>query len=113
LPTFTCAHIMVIQVTTFWIGILLNILQAFSMVPYFAYMSTKLLPTKTFESHPIRMIYSWTCMPSSTTSILAHAFNTPTKVRKFGYTFSYYICQNSFNKFSPFPHFMCPNIMAL
>ncbi len=56
--------------------------------------------------------HSWTCMPSSKATTLAHAFNTPTKARKFGYTLSYYICQNNFNNFCPFPHFMCPNIMA-
>ncbi len=70
------------------------------------------IPTKTLESRPAWMIYSWTCMPSSKGTTLPHTFNTPTKLRKFGYTLSYYICQNSFNNLCPFPHFMCPNIMA-
>jgi hypothetical protein len=35
---------------------LLNTLQASSMLPYFTYMSTKLVPTKTSESHPLWMI---------------------------------------------------------
>ncbi len=51
LPCPCMAHppSMVVQVTTFWDGILLNTLQASSILPHFAYMSTKLLPTCHFE----------------------------------------------------------------
>jgi hypothetical protein len=41
-PYFTCANTMTFQVTTSQDGILLNTLQASSMLPHFAYMSTKL-----------------------------------------------------------------------
>jgi hypothetical protein len=71
---------MVVQVTTSWNGIFLNILQAPSMLPHFAYMSTKLLHTKTFEFHSHSMICLWTHSPSSSATMLVHAFNTPTKI---------------------------------
>jgi hypothetical protein len=35
-PQFTCPNIMAVQVVTFWDGILLNTLQASSMLPHFA-----------------------------------------------------------------------------
>ncbi len=42
--------------------ILLNILQASSMLPnFFAYMSTKLFPTMTSDLQPLWMICWWTC----------------------------------------------------
>ncbi len=44
---------MVLQVTTFWDGIVLNTLQASSMLPHFAYMSTELFPTMTSDSQQL------------------------------------------------------------
>jgi hypothetical protein len=52
-PPFTCPNIMVDEVTTFQDGILLKTLAAPLMLPHFAYMSTKLLPTKTSDSQPL------------------------------------------------------------
>jgi hypothetical protein len=43
---------MAFQVTTFQDGILLNILQASSMLSRFAHMLTKLFATKTSKPHP-------------------------------------------------------------
>jgi hypothetical protein len=47
-----CPNIMVVQVTTSWDGILLNILQPSSMLPHFAYISTKLFPTNISSRPP-------------------------------------------------------------
>jgi hypothetical protein len=46
---------MVLQVTTTWDGILLNTPQASSRLPHFAYMSTKLFPTKISDLQPLWM----------------------------------------------------------
>ncbi len=51
-----CTSKIIFQETASCDGILLNTLQASSMLPYFTYMSTKLVPTKTSESHPLWMI---------------------------------------------------------
>ncbi len=64
---------MAFQVTTPRDGILLNTLQASSMLPHFAYMSTKLLPTKTSDSKPLWMSCLWTNLPSSSAPNSAHA----------------------------------------
>ncbi len=108
-PHFTCPNTM----TTFWYGILLNTFLASSMLPHFAYMSTMLVPTKIFESHPLWMICSWANLPFSSLSVtmLAHAFNTPIKVTTFGYTSLYCIRWNNSNAFYPSPHFTCPHII--
>jgi hypothetical protein len=53
---------MAFQLNTSQDGILLNSLQASLMLPHFAYLSTKLLPTKTSDSQPFKMICSWTCL---------------------------------------------------
>jgi hypothetical protein len=103
---------MAFQVAKFQDGILLNTLQASSIVPHFAYMSTKLFVTKTFELYPQSMMCWWTHLPSSVTTTLAHAFSTHTKVTGLGHTPSCCICQNSSSTFCPSPHFTCPNIMA-
>jgi hypothetical protein len=58
LPHFTSPNPMVVQVTTFWDGILLNILQAST---FWTNMSTKLVPTNTYEFHPLSMVCSWAC----------------------------------------------------
>jgi len=63
---------------------LLNTLQASSMLPHFAYMLTKLLPTKTSDSKPLWLMSWWTHLPSSIATMLAHAFSTPTKVTESG-----------------------------
>jgi hypothetical protein len=55
---------MAVQVTTSWDDILLNTLQASSMLPHFAYMLTRLQPTMTSESNPLSMICSWARLPS-------------------------------------------------
>jgi hypothetical protein len=44
------------------------------------YMSTRLHPTKTLDSQPLWMIYSWTFLPSSGATKPSHAFITSTKV---------------------------------
>jgi hypothetical protein len=110
---FTCPNIMVVQVTTFWCGILLNIIQASSMLSHFAYMCTKLLPTKISNSKPLWMIYWWTLVPSSIVIMSAYAFNTPTKVTELGCITCYYICWNRSSACYPWPHCTCPNIMAI
>jgi hypothetical protein len=98
---------MAFQVTIFWDGILLHTLQASSRLPHFAYMSMKLLPTKTSESYPLWMICSWAHLPSSSTTI-----QHPHRKTEFGRTPSCCNCQNSSSAFCPCPHSTCPNIMA-
>jgi len=100
------------QETTSRNGISLNTLLASSMLPHFAYMSTKLFPINTSESHPLWMICSWAHLPSSSATKLAHAFTTPTKVTESGFTPSCCICENSSSAFCPCAHFPCHNIMA-
>ncbi len=112
-PHFTCPNIMAFQVITFQNGILLNTLQASLMLPPFAYMSTKLLHTKTSESHPLWIICWWAHLPSLSATMLAHAFNSPTKVTELGCTPSCCICQNSSIASCPWLHFTCPNTMAV
>jgi hypothetical protein len=48
-PHFTCSNIIVFQVTAFQDGILLNTCQAASVLKHFAYISTKLFPTKIWD----------------------------------------------------------------
>jgi len=104
---------MAVQVTAPWDGILLKTLQASSMLPHFAYMSTKLVPSKTSDSKPIWTMWWWTHMPSSSAIMLAHAFSTPRKVTEAGCTPSSCISQNSSSAFCPCSYFTCPNIMVL
>ncbi len=113
LPCLCMAHppSMVVQVTTSWDGILMNNFQVSSMLPHFAYMSTKLFPTKTSDKRPLWTICSWTHLPSSSTTTLAHAFSTPTKVAELGHTGSCCCCQHSCSVFWPCQHFPYPNIM--
>ncbi len=96
---------MVVQVTTPRDDILLNALHASSMLPHFAYTSTKLFLTKTSDSHPFWMICSWTHLPSSIATMLAQVLSTPTKVAEFGCTDSCCICWNSCSAFGPCQHF--------
>ncbi len=65
------------------------------------------------RSHPLWTISSWTHLPSSIATMLAHAFSTPTKVTAFGCTPSCCICWNSFCAFCPWPHLTCLNIMVV
>jgi len=67
LPCPCMAHppSMAFQVTTSWDAILLITLQASSMLPHFAYMSTKLFSTMTSDSQPLWMICSWAHLASS------------------------------------------------
>ncbi len=65
------------------------------------------------RSHPLWTISSWTHLPSSIATMLAHAFSTPTKVTAFGRTPSCCICWNSFSAFCPWPHLTCLNIMVV
>ncbi len=50
---FTCPNIMAVKVSTFRDGILLNTLQACSMLPHFAYMSKQATPRKTSDLQPV------------------------------------------------------------
>ncbi len=109
---FTCPNIMVLQVTTSWDGILLNTLQESSLLPQFAYMSTKLFATKTTDSKPLWMIRWWTHLPSSTTTMLAHAISTPTKATELGCTPSCCISLNSSSTFCACPHVTSQNHCA-
>ncbi len=84
---------------------------ASSVLPHFAYMSTKILPTKAYESHPLSTICTWAHLPSSRATILAHAINTLTKIMIFCHTPR--ISWKSCNDFYPWPHFTCPIIMAI
>ncbi len=104
----------VLQVITSRDGILLNNLQASSMRPHFAYISTKLFPTKSsgFAIY-FWMICSWAHLHTSRATMLAHAFSIPTKVTRFGRAPSCCICQNSSSVFCHCPHFTCPYIMVV
>ncbi len=103
----------VFQETTPWDGILLNTLQASSMLPHLAYMSKRLLLTRAFDTKSIPIICLWAHLPSSSPSTLAQAFRTPTKVIVFGSTPSCCIWWNKFNATCPSPHFTFSNIMAV
>ncbi len=81
-------------------------LEAISVLLLLAYMSTRLLPTKTSDS----IICSWVCLPLSNPTQLAHEFRTSTKVTGFGSIPSCYICWNSSNALCPCPHFAYPRI---
>jgi Mg2+/citrate symporter len=48
-----CSKIIAVQEIRFQDGIFLNALQASSMLPHFAYMLIKLLPTKASNSQPL------------------------------------------------------------
>jgi hypothetical protein len=63
----------------------------------------------TSESHPLSMICSWACLPSSSATRLAHA----TKVTELGCTPSCCFCQAISSVFCPWLHFTCPNIKAV
>jgi len=91
----------------FWGGILLNTLQASSMLPHFAYMSTKLLPTKTSNSQPVWMSCLWTSLPSSNVRKAAHALITWIKVNLLGLTPCCRICWKSYITVSSCPSFTC------
>jgi hypothetical protein len=106
--TLTCPRIMMLQETTSCVGILLNTLQASSMLPHLVYMSTWLLPTKTSVSKLLWIICWWTCLLSSSAAKLAHAFTTLTKVMGAGCTSWDSICQISPNAFCPCPHSHTP-----
>ncbi len=112
-PHFTCPKIIALQETTSCVGILLNTFQASSMFPHLAYMSTRLLDTKTSDSKPHLIICEWMRLPSSSAARLAHTFSTPIKVAELGSTPSHCICWNNSSPFNPCPHFTCPRIRAL
>jgi hypothetical protein len=73
-PHFTCPKIITFQVNILRFFLFLEHSVASSMLPHFAYMSTKLLPTKTSALQPLWMICSWVCLLSSIACKLAHAF---------------------------------------
>lgn len=93
---------MAVQATTLHMGILLNTLNA----P----LSTRLLPTNTFDSKPLWAICSWTQLPFSSAMTLAHAFKLPTKVTAPGSIPSCCIFLDNDNAFCPCPHFTSPSI---
>ncbi len=49
----------------------------------------------------------------SSATMLAHTFNTLTKVIEFRCTCSYCRCLNSSKAFFPCPHFTCPNVISI
>jgi hypothetical protein len=104
-PHFTWPNIMVVQETTFWDGIFLNTLQTSSMFPHFAYMSTKLSPTKTSNSQPFWLICSWTCLPSLSAYNRAHTLTTWIKVNLLGLVPFRSICWKNYSAFSSCPSF--------
>jgi len=63
-PHFTYATITALQPTTSQVGILLKTLEASSMLPHLAYMSTRLVATNISDSYPRCMIGEWICLPS-------------------------------------------------
>ncbi len=52
-PHFKCPNIIAFQVTTSYDGILLDSLPASLRLPHFAYRSTELFPTKTWDPQPL------------------------------------------------------------
>ncbi len=112
-PHFICPNIIAVQETTLCNGILLNNLQASSMLLHLAYMSTRLFPTKMLDSQPLWTICWWIHLPSSRASWLAQAFRSPTNVTGSGCTLSCCICSKSSNVLCPCPHFTCLVIRAV
>ncbi len=80
------------------------------MLPHFAYMSMRLLPTKTSSSYPFWTICSWTHLPSSIATTLTHAPSTARKVLGTGCMPSCCICQKRSNALCPCPHFTYPRM---
>jgi hypothetical protein len=66
---------MAIEVTTSWDGVLLKTLQGSCMIQFFAYMYTKLLPTKTSNWQPLWMSCSWISPPFSIVLQRANTLN--------------------------------------
>jgi len=104
-PHFMCPNIMASQVTTFHDGLLVNTCQAASMLPHFAYMSTKLFPTKTSDSKPLWMSCSWTSLLFASASKSPHALITWTNLNLPGLIPSCCICWKSCITFSYCPSF--------
>ncbi len=74
-----------------------------SILPHLAYMSTRLLPTQTFDSQPLWLTCLCTCLPSSCACKFARALSTWTKVRLSGGMPSCCICWKSCLIFSYCP----------
>ncbi len=92
------------------------------MLPHFAYMSTKLFPTKTSDSKPLWTICWWTHLPFSRATMLAQAISIRTNVTKSGRIPSCCICPNSSSAcishvpilwFSKWPHLKTPSCWKL
>ncbi len=104
-PLFTCPNIIAFQVTTPREDMWVNTLQASSMHPHLAYMSTSLLPTKTLASQPLATICACTRLPRCSAPKLAHELSTWTKVKRLGglVPFCCCMCWKSSNVFSCCP----------
>jgi len=79
---FICPNTMAVQVRTSWDEIFLNVFQASSTLPHFAYMLTKLLPTKASYSQPFWMSCLWTILLS---------LNVPKLAQPLVYAFNYLV----------------------
>jgi hypothetical protein len=99
-------------VTTSCEGILLNTLQASSMLPHFAYIIYQTISNKDIWIPTVWMVCWCAHLPSSSATTHAHAFSTPTKVTESSCTLSCCICQNRSSAFCPCPHFSCPDIIT-
>jgi len=66
-----------------WVN-LWNTLQASSILPHLAYLSTRLLPTWTFDSQPLWVTCVCMPLPSSCALKFAHTMSTQTEVRLSG-----------------------------
>ncbi len=78
-----------------WVN-LWNTLQASSILPHLAYLSTRLLPTWIFESQPLWVTCVCMPLPSSCALKFAHTLSTQTEVRLSGaMIFFWQICCSS------------------
>jgi len=66
-----------------WVN-LWNTLQASSILPHLAYLSTRLLPTWTFDSQPLWVTCVCMPLPSSCALKFAHTMSTQTEIRLSG-----------------------------
>jgi len=114
LPSQCMAHppSMAFQVTTFRDGILLNTIQASSMLPHLHTCPPSYSPRRHQTLNRLNNLLMNTPAPFKG-NYAGTGNQHPTKVIESGNTPSYCICPNSSSAFYPCPHFTCPNIMVL